>query len=61
VLQDRVGGSLDNIIKTYDSGQLLGLADLAGESVAGTWALHVADVAGRDTGKLNLWGVQITP
>jgi len=61
VLHDRIGGSLDNLIRTYDSAQMLALAALAGESVAGTWTLRVADLAGRDTGKLNLWGVQITP
>ncbi len=61
VLHDRSGGSVDNIIQTYESTQLLELANLNGEPIAGTWILHVVDLAGRDTGKLNSWGLQITP
>ena len=61
VLHNRSGGALDNIIKTYDSASFDPLRPLTGEPVAGVWTLHVADLAGRDVGKLNAWGLQVMP
>jgi subtilisin-like proprotein convertase family protein len=33
---------------------------LIGQSAQGTWTLRVIDLAGRDTGKLNRWGLKLT-
>jgi subtilisin-like proprotein convertase family protein len=55
------GGSADNIIETYDTGKIPELANLAGISTAGRWSLVVADLAGRDVGKLDRWELRITP
>ena len=59
-LHDRAGGSQDNLITTYVRSGLPALGDVDGQSVQGTWTLKVADLAGRDVGKLNRWGVEIT-
>lgn len=62
VLHDRAGGSADNIREVYDVLKAPGLADLVqnGELVRGAWTLKVADLAQRDVGKLNAWGLDIT-
>ncbi len=36
-----------------------GLQQLRGQLVAGKWKLKVADVAGRDLGKLNHWALKL--
>jgi serine protease AprX len=59
VLHDRSGGGQDNLIKTYSEDSLPALATLAGKPAQGTWTLHVMDLAGRDVGKLNRWGLQL--
>jgi len=61
VLHDRVGGSADNLLLTYDAARVPNLRFFAGETAQGTWTLHVADLAGRDVGKLNRWELQVTP
>jgi len=33
---------------------------LVGRSAQGTWTLSVTDLAGRDLGKLNRWGLKLT-
>lgn len=58
-LHARAGGSADNLIRDYDPDSLPALAALAGENIAGTWSLEVADNAGRDIGKLNRWALEI--
>ena len=59
VLHDRSGGGQDNLIKTYSQDSLPALATLAGKPAQGTWTLRVMDLAGRDVGKLNRWGLQL--
>ncbi|MGH3734267.1 MAG: S8 family peptidase [Micromonosporaceae bacterium] len=47
-LQNRSGGSADNIIKTYT-------VNLSGEAANGTWKLRVTDAASQDVGKIDTW------
>ncbi len=58
-LHHRSGGSADNIITTYTRDSTPELTSLDNEPVNGTWRLQVADVAGRDVGKLNRWALRI--
>ena len=60
ILHDRSGGSQDNLIKTYSEENLAALKTLLGQSAPGTWTLRVIDLAGRDLGKLNRWGLKLT-
>ena len=59
ILHDRSGGGQDNLIKTYSEDSLPALTTLAGIPSQGTWTLHVTDLAGRDVGKLNRWGLKL--
>jgi subtilisin-like proprotein convertase family protein len=59
LLHDRSGGGQDNLIKTYSQETLASLATLVGQQSQGTWTLRVMDLAGRDVGKLNRWGLQL--
>ncbi len=54
VLQERDGGSADDLKKTFS------VTAFDGQDAAGTWTLVVADRAGADTGKLNSWQLDIT-
>ncbi len=58
-LHNRIGGSADNIIKTYDFNNNTNLKSLKGEKVQGEWKLRVSDVAGQDIGKLNKWSLKL--
>jgi subtilisin-like proprotein convertase family protein len=60
LLHDRSGGSQDNLIKTYSQENLTAMKTLIGQSAQGTWILRVLDLAGRDIGKLNRWGLKLT-
>ncbi len=55
LLHNRIGGSQDNIIKTYAIENTAVLSDLRGKSIRGAWKLRVVDHAAWDTGKLNFW------
>ena len=59
-LHNRLGSSKDNIIKTYQAENIAGLGALIGGNAKGSWALVVKDLAGRDIGKLNQWGLEIS-
>ncbi|MFY9511512.1 MAG: M6 family metalloprotease domain-containing protein, partial [Rubrivivax sp.] len=61
VLHDGVGGSADNLAKTYTEATTPALAALAGQPLAGTWQLQVADRAAQDVGKLNRWRLLVQP
>lgn len=61
VLHDRRGGGNHDIISTFDSSTNPGLAALAGEPVAGDWALEVRDLEAVDVGRLNRWSIELTP
>jgi len=58
VLHDREGSSRKNLIATYRSDDVLGLADLLGDQVRGSWVLHVADRARADIGTLRRWALE---
>lgn len=58
-LHSRAGGSADNLVRTWRSGDLPALQSLRGLDAGGTWELKVADVAGRDVGKLNHWRIEV--
>jgi len=60
ILHDRSGGSQDNLIKTYSAENLPAIKSIVGQSAQGTWTLGVTDLAGRDLGKLNRWGLKLT-
>ncbi len=59
VLQDRSGGSADNLVRTWRASNHPGLAGLIGEDPNGNWQLQVADRARRDVGKLNRWRIEV--
>jgi len=50
VLQNRSGGSADDLIVTFAD-----IGDFQGEASQGVWTLYVSDNAGADTGTLNEW------
>ncbi|MBU1219029.1 proprotein convertase P-domain-containing protein [Myxococcota bacterium] len=52
VLQEKVGGSADDIKKTFAP------ANFANKSITGDWTLVVSDTAGSDTGTLNKWSLE---
>jgi extracellular elastinolytic metalloproteinase len=60
-LHNREGGGKDNLILALDSSANGKLADLVGADIAGEWKLKVADLAGQDVGKLNVWSLEIAP
>lgn len=55
VLHDRSGAQADDIRATYTSATTPALAALAGQPIAGSWRLRVADLERADTGKLVRW------
>lgn len=59
LLHDRSGGAEDNLYRSYAAATTPALDAIRGEAVAGDWTLRVADLAGRDLGKLDRWGVTI--
>ncbi len=59
VLHNRSGGRADDLVKSYTSEDILGLADLLGEQAQGDWRLHIADLAGADVGTLRRWGLEM--
>ncbi|MGH8058051.1 MAG: M36 family metallopeptidase, partial [Candidatus Entotheonellia bacterium] len=60
ILQNRSGGTQDNLIKTFDSPSLPALSVLTGQAAQGNWVLRVTDLAGQDIGKLNKWSLDLT-
>jgi extracellular elastinolytic metalloproteinase len=59
ILHDRSGAGADDLVKTYDSDDLIDLEAILGESVQGDWILRVADLAGLDHGTLRGWELAI--
>jgi|GEM_PF-928740 len=55
VVHNRTGGSTDNVKGDFD------LSAFAGEKAKGEWTLTVKDNAKGDSGKLNSWGLAISP
>jgi len=60
-LHHRTGQSEDNIIKSYTTSTTSELEKFVGETIEGDWSLKVADMAGKDKGKLNRWSLKIIP
>jgi subtilisin-like proprotein convertase family protein len=58
VLQDRHGGSQQNLAKTYDLAHTPALQSFVGRSLQGNWSLKVQDMAARDTGRLVRWALR---
>jgi subtilisin-like proprotein convertase family protein len=58
-LHQRVGGSADNIIKTYTSANTPQLQTVSGQPIQGAWRLRIADLEAADVGKLNNWSLRI--
>lgn len=59
VLHDSSGGSDDNLMRAYTSDDTPALQLLDGLAIRGNWTLLVADLARRDTGILEAWGIEI--
>ena len=57
LLHDQTGGSQRDLRETYSSDDSMSM--LIGESIQGTWKLHVKDLLRRDTGRLNKWKLEI--
>jgi serine protease len=53
VLHNLTGGSTDNLVATFHP------ANFLGENSAGTWTLHVRDLANIDIGTLNTWTLTV--
>lgn len=59
VMHDRIGGRQDNLIKLYDIDTLPTITEFIDSATEGDWTLSVSDNEGRDTGKLNAWGLRV--
>jgi subtilisin-like proprotein convertase family protein len=56
-LHSNVGGSANNLIKTYSLQELPALRSLLGKPIQGTWQLRVVDTFRLDVGTLNSWRI----
>ena len=59
VLHDRSGGRRHDLVTSYGSADIAALGTLLGEEAQGDWTLHIADLAGLDTGTLRRWGLEM--
>jgi subtilisin-like proprotein convertase family protein len=59
ILHNRAGGRADNLVTSYTSDDVSGLADLIGEQAQGNWTLAVADFARIDVGTLRRWSLEM--
>jgi hypothetical protein len=53
VLQDRAGGSADDLVDSFE------VTDFDGADMAGEWKLVVTDGAARDVGSLDSWSLDV--
>lgn len=60
VLHARLGGSMDDLVQTYDSASPGVLANMIGQAMQGDWVLSVSDRAGQDVGTLRRWRIELT-
>ncbi|HEB68163.1 MAG TPA: peptidase M6, partial [Desulfobulbus sp.] len=58
-LHDQVGGSADNLKRSYDTTSTSDLGDYLGQSMQGEWQLQVRDLARLDTGTLISWSITL--
>jgi subtilisin-like proprotein convertase family protein len=54
-LHNRVGGTRDNLVRTYLVVDTTGLTRLTGKSAQGNWTLHIRDMAAIDVATLDRW------
>ena len=59
ILHDRSGSNAVNIQRVFDAANAQDLNRFLNTDARGEWVLSVSDHAGRDTGKLNRWGIRI--
>ena len=60
LLQDRTGGSQDDLVKSFRSSAEPDLfAPVMGSSAEGDWHLKVVDMARQDVGVIVKWGLAI--
>ncbi len=59
LLRDQEGGSQDDLIVNYHSDDVSGLTLLLEEPITGNWVLRLSDLAKRDVGRLNQWGLKL--
>ena len=57
LLHNRNGGGTNNLLATYTSDDVAGLAVFLDDLAQGDWRLRVEDLAGADVGTLNQWGL----
>ncbi len=60
VLHNRTGLGQKNLVKTYDTKSTASLMAFIGQPMRGKWTLTVRDLAGREKGMLNKWGLEVT-
>lgn len=59
ILQQRIGGSADNVNKRFDVTNTPQLKQLINTDSCGTWQLHIQDLEVHDIGMLKTWGLQL--
>lgn len=59
LLHSRLGGSQDDIVRTFDSERPGELSSMVGQPMQGNWVLRVSDRAQQDVGRLRRWSVEI--
>ena len=57
-LHEGQGGGEDNLVETYNAGNMPALTQLEGKSVRGKWLLRTVDKWAYDTGTLMRWGLK---
>ena len=57
-LHEGLGGGEDNLVETYNPGNIPALTQLVGKSVRGKWLLRTIDKWAEDTGTLMMWGLK---
>lgn len=57
-LHEGRGGGEDNLVETYNLGNIPALTQLVGKSVRGKWQLRTIDKWAEDTGTLMRWGLK---
>ena len=57
-LHEGRGGGEDNLVETYNQGNIPALTQLVGKSVQGKWLLRTIDKWEEDTGTLMRWGLK---
>lgn len=60
IVHGEVGGSADDLIKTYDSASPGVLNPLIGQPMQGDWVLRVSDRVAEDVGVLRRWRIELT-